>query len=75
MAKALPFPADFQGRDIVFQASWPDYVEDQDHATAGTLPNNTDLWYKVGTQAHEFRSNQPWAGCTDILMTPSPVCH
>lgn len=61
------------GRDIVFQASWPDYVEDQDHAVAGSLPNNTDLWYKVGTQAHEFRFysdvTPSWSAILDIANT------
>jgi hypothetical protein len=61
------------GRDIVFQASWPDYVEDQDHAVAGSLPNNTDLWYKVGAQAHEFRFysdvTPSWNAILDIANT------
>ena len=62
------------GREIIFQASWPDYVEDiQNHATAGTLPSNVDLWNRVGTQAHEFRFYSDvtpnWDAVLDIANT------
>eukprot|EP01050_Picozoa_sp_SAG11_P011107 SAG11_NODE_1153_length_5662_cov_51.111810_3_plen_457_part_00 len=61
------------GRDVLLQASWADYVEDQDHAVAGLLPNNTELWYKVATQAHEFRFYRDvtpnWSAILDIANT------
>jgi hypothetical protein len=61
------------GRDIVFQASWPDYVKNTSGPDPAAIPSNVELFDKVGTQAHEWRFYNDitvnWEAILDIANT------